>query len=305
MQARGFKRVARLGLTLAALAWAGVAAGQETKEPKPIKVLKPKPLTFETKDGLELAAIYYPSERGREAVPIMLLHDWGGSGADLKSLAEFLQQQGHAVLVPDLRGHGESKKHKSGKELDHSKMPVVQCHNMYKIDVEYCKSYLIKENNAEKVNIEKLCVVGAGLGAVVAMNWAVIDWAWPVVAGQKQGQDVKVLVLLSPPWVEKTVSVNAIIGTPIIRDKMIYYIAAGKKGTAFADASKIHKRLEAARDGTGPEKDLFFHPIETNRQGVELLVPANFKVASNIQQLIKTKLQDKEMQWKERKNPLE
>ena len=290
-----------LGL-IVGVAFAATATAQE-KKPKPTI----EELTLTTGDGLDLAVLYYPSKRGKEAVPVILLHGVGGSGADYRGLAEHLQAAGHAVLVPDLRGHVGSTAFQDvkKKELDYKNMPTVMYHYMYAkgMDVEVCKSHLIKENNKGQCNIEKLCVVGAGLGATVAMNWSLVDWSYtPLIGGIKRGQDVQALVLLSPSWTDKTVSVNTPIRNPLILNKLSLYILVGKRGREMGDATKIHNRIKAARDGTGKEKDLYFQEVDTNRQGVELLVPENFKVAERIEQFIDT-IAKKNFPWKERKDP--
>src|SRR5207249_10101511 len=122
------------------------------------KVTKPREVTLHTGDGVEIAAVYYAAaaegdKPAKEAIPVILLHEYGGSGADFKALAEYLQGAGFAVLVPDLRGHGGSTKVRGGKDLDHKKMLPKMCHAMYAKDgdIDVCKAFLMKENNLEKV----------------------------------------------------------------------------------------------------------------------------------------------------------
>ena len=64
-------------------------------------------------DGLAVRAAYFASSltERTSAVPIVLLHSWKSDGRkEFEGLAKYLQAEGHAVLVPDLRGHGQSKK---------------------------------------------------------------------------------------------------------------------------------------------------------------------------------------------------
>ena len=63
---------------------------------------------LQTSDGLELTLTYYRGTKGKQTIPVVLLHGWKQSRNDYKDLAPALQAQGYAVIVPDLRGHGES-----------------------------------------------------------------------------------------------------------------------------------------------------------------------------------------------------
>src|SRR2546430_2733419 len=58
---------------------------------------------FRGHDGLELA--YRDLGTGR---PLVLFHGFTGSGRDWLGPARTLAEHGHRVLLPDLRGHGES-----------------------------------------------------------------------------------------------------------------------------------------------------------------------------------------------------
>ena len=69
-----------------------------------------------TSDGVPLQVVYYPSQ-GKATATVILVHDIGGSEKTVRKLASGLQQAGCAVAVPDLRGHGASKR----PDLDVSK----------------------------------------------------------------------------------------------------------------------------------------------------------------------------------------
>src|SRR4051812_12618673 len=53
--------------------------------PQPVEV------TLKTRDGVDLAATFYGSNLGKEAVPVIMLHQFKGSRADFKDLALALQ----------------------------------------------------------------------------------------------------------------------------------------------------------------------------------------------------------------------
>ena len=63
---------------------------------------------FTAFDGMILSATYYRGANGKDSVPIVLLHGLGGSRRDFDPIIPALIEAGMAVLVPDLRGHGNS-----------------------------------------------------------------------------------------------------------------------------------------------------------------------------------------------------
>ncbi len=92
--------------------------------------LKPQVLSLNTRDGVKLRCVYFPSDRGKKAIPIIIVHEMGGQSAPfvtspnerLPSLAMQLQRQGFAVICPDLRGHGGSLTQANNpKELDRTR----------------------------------------------------------------------------------------------------------------------------------------------------------------------------------------
>ena len=72
----------------------------------------PKNSLLTTKDGVRLGITYYASDKGREAVPVVLLHDHKESRVVFNGLATALQNPADpdspslAVITPDFRGHG-------------------------------------------------------------------------------------------------------------------------------------------------------------------------------------------------------
>ena len=95
--------IAALAL-LALLAAAVPAWGQAAKKEIP----EPEDLTLETKDGVSLRCTYYPGMAKKASIPIIMIHGWEGQRSEYDGLALALQSLGHTIIVPDLRGHGQS-----------------------------------------------------------------------------------------------------------------------------------------------------------------------------------------------------
>ena len=169
------------------------------------KLPAPEDVSLETKDGMTLKATFYPGsekeKKNKETVPIIMVHGLEGQRGDYHSLATKMQEYGYASLVPDLRGHGQSKTQKrhdgSTVTLEAEKMNRVGLEDMF-YDVLACKKFLMERNNAGELNIEQLCIVGAEFGSILAVRFAAYDWSLPDLPAYKQGKDVKALVLLSP-----------------------------------------------------------------------------------------------------------
>ncbi|MBQ2850194.1 MAG: alpha/beta fold hydrolase, partial [Thermoguttaceae bacterium] len=63
---------------------------------------------FTTRDGWRLVANYYKGAGNADAPAVLLLHGRDGKKEEFDELAKKLAEQGCAVIVPDLRGCGES-----------------------------------------------------------------------------------------------------------------------------------------------------------------------------------------------------
>jgi pimeloyl-ACP methyl ester carboxylesterase len=320
------------------------AIGQDTDtgaaKKKGPEALEKEPVVLETKDGLQLECDYYPSWRaeekegngGKDVIPIIMLHAWKGSRADFAKLAwdlhgldygsgNSLQKRGHAVIVPDLRGHGKSTVIKMGQEsrtIDQSLMKKSDFDAMVLQDLEAVKKFLIEKNNEGKLNIEKLCVVGADMGALMAMDWTVHDWAAPRLLTGKQGQDVKAMVLISPPMNFKGLSsgaaLNAFAGPPLSTDVSVLVIGGQEKGgRAWEDAQRIFKKIGQTRpkpptdpDQAAQSQDFFLDGLKTSLQGTKILDDRRLEaqVAYDIGQFIELRLMAKKFPWAMRKSAL-
>jgi len=309
-----------------------VSGGRANAQPEEVitKLPDPRSLSLKTKDLVNLQCVYYPGgiiegrdkkysrKPGKEVVPVILLHGWGGQRGDFDALATYLQRAGHAVVVPDLRGHGRSTTRKfpngTDQEIDPDRMRSSDINAMV-LDVEAVKKFLLDENNAGEVNIEMLCIVGAELGAIIAVNYAALDWARPQLVFQKQGRDVKALALLSPPQSYKGTTLTKSLSSDAVSQLLSIMLVVGETDReSLSDAKAIHKRLE--RYHPEPEakeiaekKSLFLVvKPKTMLKGADLVHPraalnVDFDIATFIQLRLVNKKED--FPWKERKNPLE
>ncbi len=276
------------------------------------KIPPPIDIDLESRDGVILKATYYPSTLGKEAVPILMVHEFEGSRSDFAPLALVLQGLGHAALTLDLRGHGESTLQRgSARPLNVKQFTSRQFQLMVWEDMERGKRFLLDKNNEGEVNIEKLCVIGAGMGATLALEWTLLDWSWPQLPTYKQGRDVKALVLISPEFTFRTLSSANLFKRPEIVRRISALILFGDgKPKALEDANRIHGMFE--RVHPKPEKPeqvtLFRIPLKTNLQGAKLLDEKNlraFKIDQLIAQFLRLRLVEQPYPWQDRRNPLE
>ncbi len=278
-----FQSLARVALMInlaLVFSLSGIAQvkGQQAKSPqkqtapkksgqKVNKVTPPENVVLQTSDRVKLSVTYFapPTEEGKsaEAIPIILLHEWEGNRKQLLNYAAYLQKQGYAVIVPDLRGHGGSTGLAgSTVSIDAKKFRKQQVASVQK-DIERCKKFLVQRNNAGEVNINLLSMVAVGQTSVLAMQWVLNDWfAYPPVNadGIKQGRDIKALVLISP---QKKLNGISLMGNM----KHSLYTGAGgvampmmivwaeEDDLAAKDAKSMFESLEKVRPDLSEIKD--------------------------------------------------
>jgi pimeloyl-ACP methyl ester carboxylesterase len=340
--------IAGLWMTTVQCAWAQIDSGTVQIHPQPTKPVAPAPTTnkapattsanapakkklpmpqsiaMQTRDGVQLSATYYPSplekEAQRESVPVILLHAFKGSRTDFADLALALQEAGCAVLAPDLRGHGQSTRRTTpdGKEVEIEQAlmnradfeAMAHADTQWSGDVEACNKFLRQRNNAKELNIDKLVLIGAEMGAEVAVNWAQTDWSWPVLPGApKQGQDVKAIVLLSPQWSFRGMSISSAIGNHEFVSQLSWLIIVGEQDSKFfPDAKRLYTALQRTPlpvVSESPGKPAVeFHALKTSLQGTKLLA-GNFNTAAEILKFIDQQVTKTAHPWSSRKGPLD
>jgi pimeloyl-ACP methyl ester carboxylesterase len=318
---------------------AAAPAKPESKPAKPEskkeKLPESKDTVLLTNDGLKLATTYYPGTKGKDSVPVVLLHAQKGSRKDYAELAVDLQRLGHAVLVPDLRGHGESTELRGRRSalsaVDLSRADYLR---MVTGDMEAVKDFLREENNKGNLNIEKLCVVGAEMGASVALTWTQFDWSHPPVGVFKLGQDVKALVLISPEWSTPGLPLKPVLTTsnarfpltdPLLisaakkgaitlknayeldlrREVSVMIVAGGGDSRAVRDAQRLYSMLKRYHPDP-PEKeaekkqDLYYGTLETSLQGTKMLGVSGLGLEEFIGTFIQRRLVDQGFPWQQR-----
>jgi pimeloyl-ACP methyl ester carboxylesterase len=310
---------AACGLCLVGSSGIGWAQSQAQRVPPPADV------SLTTKDGVQLKATYYPSNAGQDAVPVIMLHDFAETRAVLEPLALALQNprapaspaapkmESRAVVTVDLRGHGDSKTafaaDGSPVELEATRFEVEDFESMVVYDLEAVRSFLVEQNDAGLLNLNKLCIVGSGMGANVAILWAARDWSAPPLPVRKQGQDVKALALLSPQWNFRGLVLRDAMKFPPVQQDISVLLAYGRADRkTVKDVENIEKVFarfhpEPPADQVQLRKDFFVYDPDTRLQGTKLLNSREFAMGPKIAAFIEARLGGQNFPWLQRKKP--
>jgi pimeloyl-ACP methyl ester carboxylesterase len=300
---------------LGIMALASAASAQRAFRAAP-----PEAAKVRTKDGVDLSITYYASRLKKDATPVVMLHDEKDTQGMFSSLALRLQSPAQdedhpsfAVLTVDLRGHGGSTRQTAPngatRDLDAAKLSRADIVAMVE-DTEAVRRFLVEKNDAGDLNLNKLCLVGAGLGATVAVNWAATDWTQPPLLVGKQGQDVKALVLISPRWKFRGVGLQQAIAVPGLKQDVAWMMIFGEQGRGEAtDVKKIYRLLdrfhpvpESAQD---PPRNLAVMPFPSSLQGGKLVSQVGEPIENAIIDFLTVHVADKEFQWSKRRDPLQ
>lgn len=299
-----------LALVLATLGTLSARAQEPPTEAAPADVPPEQVIDRQTKDGVEIRATYYPGTKGRDSAPLILLHMFAGDRGDFHRLAKGLQlDYGFALLAPDLRGHGESVRSKRQTlELSPDRLRPADFEAMVEMDLEIWRGFLREEHNAERLNLERLGLVGAEMGAVVAMRWAAFDWSIPPLGKFKQGQFVRALALLSPQMAFRGLNAQQALRTPALQKDLALLVVAGVDDReAFRQAEKVydliapHRRREADEDDNS-KRTLFFEEADTSLQGTGLL-DDELNLGTKLAYFLELKLAQPTIAWQTLKRP--
>lgn len=281
----------------------------ERKAPARSRNVAPKfeDITLTTRDGVSLRCTFYSAAEAKETVPFILVHDWGKSRGELHAVALWMQQSLKlTVIVPDLRGHGDSLQIQGLDEpIDLEKFKGRAVDSMV-LDIEACKSFLLKQNNEGKLNIEQLGILGTGFGASLALKWSVQDWSVRNLPTFKQGQDVKAMILVSPTRSFRGTTISQELKSlPILGNISTLTIVGRENSRSMSDAQRIHKTIERAWGDQSKEAAPFL-AAETSLQSTELLKSRGTGVDQWIATFINRRLvqQGDRFLWTDRTSPL-
>jgi dienelactone hydrolase len=138
---------------------------------------------FKTSDELSIRADFYPARANGQLAPAaILIHDAGGTRAQLGDLASRMQRQGFAVLALDLRGHGDS----GGRATDWRELDDAGRKTLWAFatrDVEAAAQWMRGQKGIHTTN---LSMIGVGAGCALAVRHAARD------------ENVRCVALLAP-----------------------------------------------------------------------------------------------------------
>jgi pimeloyl-ACP methyl ester carboxylesterase len=280
-----------------------------------------------TRDGVQLKISYFPgtahkgSPQAKQTTPVVFLHDYKGSRAVFASLVQKLQAAGKgedgrasfAAVTVDLRAHGESTKvaNNAQIELNAAKLNKEDFAAMASYDLDAVRNFLVTKNDEGELNLNKLCLVGSGMGASVAANWALTDWSYPPLAVGKQGQDVKAIAMISPQWTFNGLMMQRPMQFRALKERVAWMIIYGDKDPKFqTDAVRITKQLERfhpATDDTGakrPTSGLTVLKLNTRLQGDSLLTQVGVSADDQLVRFLSENVADTQQEWISRRNRL-
>lgn len=245
------------------------AAGEQKAEAE--SPAKPELLELSTSDGVDLAAWHYAAYPDQEAddankpATVLLVHDLMGSHESVEPLALALQRKGFTVVAPDLRGHGASRTPASAegpvrKGVNEASLlrkadleaiaaaagGTVRDQITARGELETLRAWIKARADAGELDMNRLCIVGSGLGATLASLWSANDWMWGerMLASGPQGRHVQALVLVSPVWASKGVTISPAVNAEGVKDSIPLLVLGG---SSDRDASRLFDQLKRSR----------------------------------------------------------
>ena len=164
-------------------------------------------ITYETKDNFVIKSkLFYPKEQATVYPTVIMLHSIGYTGDYWEPLAKRFVDSGAAVLLVDLRGHGQSM-YDSNFKIHSWQYFGQKSYEKYPDDIEEILKYLA--TNYKNLSPEKYAIVGADIGANTA-----------ILAAERIPNKPAALVLMSPTrefkWLYVPIAMTNLGTTPIM-----------------------------------------------------------------------------------------
>ncbi len=284
------------------------------------------PRVLQTDDNWQIYITYFPAPGDREQITkeapvVVLLHgDKQGENRLVyegpRGLAARLQADGCAVVTVDLRKHGQSTNVAQGGGSSGGKsegtIQSADYRDMVEFDLEAVKHFIQQQHQAKKLNMRKLGIVGADSSVGVAAAFAAADWnkepyddAPSDEMKTPRGQDVRALVLLSPPARVKGLNLNEAITQLRNPDWNIAFLTLYGKAnrTDAKDAIALDKRLCGTNKAS---KDrMYLVGVNVPSHGTDLLGIREVDTETAIIKFFKRHLFDlRDSEWRDRQSRL-
>ncbi len=142
-------------------------------------------ITYETKDNFVIKSkLFYPTKEQSVYPVVVMLHSLGYSSDYWPELAKKFIEAGSAVLVVDLRGHGQSI-YDSNFKISSWVYYTEKTYAKYPSDIADLLKYIAM--NYRNISVTKYAIVGADIGANTA-----------ILAAEKMPNKPACMVLISP-----------------------------------------------------------------------------------------------------------
>lgn len=287
-----------------------------------------EPLSLTTSDGVQLRVTYIRgsarkgTDQAKQTTPVVMLHDFKSTRAAFMPLAAQLtapaadgaDRPSFAAILVDMRAHGESTKQVSPEggiaDLDAAKLSKEGLYAMASLDMEAVRNFLVEKNDEEELNLNKLCIVGSGLGAGVAANWALQDWSAPPLAVGKQGQDVKGIVMISPRWSFNGLMMADPMKATLLKKNVAWLLIYGVQDQKLKpDFQRIEKQLERAhpnakKAGGQAGQGFEVSPLQSSLQGDSLLAKSGDVIDPQIVKFLTENVAVLKLPWTNRSKKL-
>ncbi|MBI2932871.1 MAG: alpha/beta fold hydrolase [Planctomycetes bacterium] len=144
---------------------------------------------LKAEDGVKIAAAYSKPDGAGKHPALLLVHEVGGQKENWGEFPAAAVKGGYAVLAIDMRGHGKSDNPFAGDRV--KKMPGKwgkdEWMDVLK-DLKAAKGYLA---GRPEVDEKKIVLIGASIGANLALHFAAEDRAIHAVAALSPGENYK------------------------------------------------------------------------------------------------------------------